>query len=140
MSFTISAKSPRLRVTILHPTKCQADVTHFHVPRAASMPRHFLCGLVVLLTEIRELLSQAWPSTNPPFAIVKELGNDVNKDCGSENGDCARLEATFGLRPQDQCSGGAESPRYQKFEDNQHGTAIDYASRCRYSSSDPTAS
>jgi hypothetical protein len=38
-----------------------------------------------------------------PFAIVKELGNGVDKDCGSENGDCLRLEATFGLRPQDQC-------------------------------------
>ena len=42
------------------------------------------------------------------FAIVKELGNDVNKDCGSENGGCARLEATFRLRPQGQRSGGAE--------------------------------
>jgi hypothetical protein len=42
------------------------------------------------------------------FAIVKELGNDVSKDCESENGDCARLEATSGLRPQDQCSDGME--------------------------------
>jgi hypothetical protein len=57
--------------TVLHPTKCQADVTHFHVLQAASMPRQFLCDLVVLLTEIRELLSQAWPSTNPPLLSSK---------------------------------------------------------------------
>jgi len=120
--------------TILHPTKCQADVTHFHVSRAASMPRQFFLRLGspvdrntrVIESSVghRDHSHSGEQQYKSDFAIAKELGSDVIKDCGSENGDCTRLEATFGQRPQDQCSGGAEVHAIKNWKTTDTGSSL----------------
>jgi hypothetical protein len=45
---------------------------------------------------------------NSNYITARELRDDISEGCGAKNGDCARLEATYGLPAEDQSSGGAE--------------------------------
>jgi hypothetical protein len=45
---------------------------------------------------------------NSNYITARELRDDIGEGCGAKNGDCARLEATYGLPADDQSSGGAE--------------------------------